>query len=91
MTEQDLRVPSFAELGFRLQWVRENLGLSLKEVAKRTGCSGSTITRIEDGRGAEVATGIFLGVCKALEIKPDHLLKPTTVSTDDGGDDSDAE
>ena len=58
-----------AELSLKIIDVRENLGLSQAEVAKKAQVTQQQLSKIENGVNCNIAT--FLKVCNALGIKLD--------------------
>ena len=62
-----------AELGPRLRQVREQRGLSARELARRIGCSASLISQIE--RGISIpSVGVLYSLATELDSSLDHLL-----------------
>lgn len=57
----------------RLRALRETLGLSLDELARRTHLSPSTISRIETGRRG-IGLDVLLPLARALQVDLDELL-----------------
>ena len=58
MAEQSKSLVNTAELGRSIRRKREELGLSLRDVADETGVSASTLSRIENGTGKPDADNI---------------------------------
>ncbi len=58
MTEQSKSLVNTAELGRSIRRKREEMGLSLRDVADETGVSASTLSRIENGTGKPDADNI---------------------------------
>src|SRR5580692_1546961 len=60
-------------LGPRLRAAREERGLSVRELARRIGCSASLISQIE--RGVSVpSVGVLYSLATELDTSLDHLL-----------------
>jgi len=62
-----------AELGPRLRRVREDRGLSVRELARRISCSPSLISQIERGRSAP-SVGILYAIASELRASLDFLF-----------------
>ncbi|HLH59140.1 MAG TPA: helix-turn-helix transcriptional regulator, partial [Streptosporangiaceae bacterium] len=62
-----------AGLGPRLRQVREERGLSVRELARRVGCSASLISQIERGLSAP-SVGIAYSVATQLRTSLDYLF-----------------
>lgn len=60
-------------LGSRLRQVRDERGLSVRELARRAGCSASLISQIERGNSAPSA-GILYALANELSVSLDHLF-----------------
>ena len=58
MAEQSKSLVNTVELGRAIRRKREELGLSLRDVADETGVSASTLSRIENGTGKPDADNI---------------------------------
>ncbi len=58
-----------AELSLKIAAVRQQLGVSQKEVAKRASVSQQQLSRIENGLNCNMST--FLKVCHALDLTVD--------------------
>ena len=65
-----------AELSLKIIDVRENLGLSQTDVAKKAQVTQQQLSKIENGVNCNIAT--FLRVCNALGIKLD--IEPPKLS-----------
>jgi DNA-binding XRE family transcriptional regulator len=65
-----------AELSLKVLDVREHLGLSQKEVARRAKVTQQQLSKLENGINCTMTT--FLKVCTALGIKID--LEPTKIA-----------
>jgi len=61
-----------------LKTVRENQNLTQKELAKMSGVSYSTITKLETGVITNPSFFLIVKICQALEITTDNLLKLIT-------------
>jgi transcriptional regulator with XRE-family HTH domain len=80
---QEEELPMSLSVGARVKAFRENRGLSLKDVAQRTGFSESLILQIEAGEVLP-PLGDLVKLARALEMKMGYLLaqgesKPYTV------------
>ena len=62
-----------AELGPRLRRVREDRGISVRELARRIGCSPSLISQIERGLSAP-SVGILYAIASELRASLDFLF-----------------
>lgn len=60
-------------LGYRIRCRREDLGLSMEELAEKVGMSKTGIWQIEKGRSVPRANTIYR-MCFALKISPNRLL-----------------
>src|ERR1700738_1131709 len=60
-------------LGPRLRQVREERGLSARELARRVGCSGSLLSAIERGVSAP-SVGVLYALATELGASLDHLF-----------------
>jgi DNA-binding XRE family transcriptional regulator/mannose-6-phosphate isomerase-like protein (cupin superfamily) len=67
-----------AELGPRLRRVREERGLSVRELARRISCSPSLISQIERGLSAP-SVGILYAIATELRASLDFLFGATAV------------
>ena len=61
------------QIGKELQKARLAVGLSLRELEKRSGMSASQISQIETGRRADPGFSTVLRLAKALEVSMDAL------------------
>ena len=71
--ERDVGFDPGAELGPRLRRVREERGLSVRELARRINCSASLISQIERGRSAP-SVGILYAIATELRASLDFLF-----------------
>ena len=71
--ERDAGFDPGAELGPRLRWVREERGLSVRELARRISCSPSLISQIERGLSAP-SVGILYAIATELRASLDFLF-----------------
>jgi len=71
--EQDVGFDPGAELGPRLRRVREERGLSVRELARRINCSASLISQIERGLSAP-SVGILYAIATELRASLDFLF-----------------
>ncbi len=63
------------DIGHRVQTLRKKLGLTMRELANKTGLSQGQVSRLENGRqGFRSAT--LMRVAKALDVQPYHLYLP---------------
>ena len=65
----------------RLKIIREQRGITLRELAETSGVSFSTISKIERGIVKNPAYHAVLNLAAALGVKPEVLLKPRTQAT----------
>jgi transcriptional regulator with XRE-family HTH domain len=65
---------SMRAAGAYLRLMRENLGISQAEVARRIGVSSSQVHRIEEGPGETRAT-LVASVAIAVQAEPEDILK----------------
>src|SRR5215471_20237409 len=78
-------------LGPRLRLAREERQLSVRELARRIGCSASLISQIERGVSAP-SVGVLYSLATELDSSLDHLLfgadsrRPAGVAGADPGD-----
>ena len=68
-----------AELGRAIKRRREELGLSLRDVADKTNVSASTLSRIENGTGKPDADNIAR-LTNWLEMPIDRVMKKTSTT-----------
>ena len=61
-------------IGNKIEEIRTDRGLTLKELASRIGISESTAQRYEAGRIGKFTIAMLLEFAKALNITPAHLL-----------------
>ena len=61
-------------IGNKIEIIRNDRGLTLKELAAKVGISESTAQRYEAGRIGKISISILLEFAKALNVKPAHLL-----------------
>ncbi|HEY3035706.1 MAG TPA: helix-turn-helix transcriptional regulator, partial [Streptosporangiaceae bacterium] len=71
--ERDAGFDPGAELGPRLRRVREDRGLSVRELARRISCSPSLISQIERGLSAP-SVGILYAIATELRASLDFLF-----------------
>lgn len=62
-------------IGNRVKRLRDNQGLSIREVADRAAISKNSIVRLEQGRGTQPVT--VLKVCTVLGVHIERLAEPT--------------
>ncbi len=74
--ERDAAFDPGAQLGPRLRRVREERGLSVRELARRISCSPSLISQIERGRSAP-SVGILYAIASELRASLDFLFGAT--------------
>jgi transcriptional regulator with XRE-family HTH domain len=70
-----------SELGLAIKRKREELGLSLRDVADKTNVSASTLSRIENGTGKPDADNIAR-LSAWLEMPVDRVMKKQTKGTE---------
>lgn len=73
------RAPSQSGLGDRLRRIRVDRGLSLRELARRAGCSPSLLSQVERGQTTPSA-GIVYSLANELGITLDSLFGATPAS-----------
>lgn len=61
-------------LGARLREVRVSAGVTLEQVAERTGLSASSLSDYELGT-TEPKLSVFLAICEALNVNPNTIRK----------------
>jgi transcriptional regulator with XRE-family HTH domain/mannose-6-phosphate isomerase-like protein (cupin superfamily) len=71
-------------LGPRLRLVRENRGVSVRELARRVGCSASLISQVERGLSMP-SVGVLYSVASELDCSLDYLLFGTGAGALEGG------
>lgn len=69
-------------MGDRIRTRRVNLGLTLREVADRVGCTHSTLGKWERGEISSMKASNLKGLAKALECSPLWLLGDNRTSLD---------
>jgi len=62
------------QLGRAIKKLRQDLGISASELAKRSGLSRSYISYLESGRFKDVGLDKFARIAAALEVSADQLL-----------------
>src|SRR3546814_15318702 len=65
------------QVGARLRDVRRERGLTLDELASRSGMSMSTLSRLESGK-RQASLELLLPLTRQLGIRIDHLVQPET-------------
>lgn len=65
--------PDIGPLAERIEELRRAAGLSLYELARRSGVNRSQLTRITQGETRQPATETLNGLARALEIDPEDL------------------
>ncbi len=83
--ERDAAFDPGAELGPRLRRVREDRGLSARELARRINCSPSLISQIERGLSAP-SVGILYAIATELRASLDFLFGVARRGGCDAGD-----
>ncbi|HBG1246776.1 TPA: helix-turn-helix domain-containing protein [Clostridioides difficile] len=63
------------EIGKRIKETRENIGLTLKDVADRVGVATSTIQRYEKGEISQLKLPVLESIAKALNVDPTWITK----------------
>lgn len=61
-------------MGNRLREIRQERGMSLEDLARLSGVSKSTISRIELGE-SEPTQSVMCKICKALGLKLDEVFR----------------
>jgi len=72
-----------AQIGARVQFLRFERGLSMRELADLAGCSPVGIMQIEHGRAA-MTLGTMRKLARALNVQPFDLLNHDTHTSDVG-------
>lgn len=65
---------SATEIGFRIKERREQIGLTLEDIATHVGVARSTIQRYEVGSINRPKLPVLLSISQALRVNPDWLL-----------------
>ena len=65
-------------IGQRIKARREDLGLTLDDVAMRTGITKATLSRYENGVFSRLKVPILESIARALEIEPEQLFDSDT-------------
>lgn len=63
-------------IGQRMKARREQIGLTLDEVAARTGITKATISRYENGVFSRLKLPVLESISRALDMDPSDLLDP---------------
>ncbi|WP_054277933.1 helix-turn-helix domain-containing protein [Clostridioides difficile] len=63
------------KIGKRIKETRENIGLTLKDVADRVGVATSTIQRYEKGEISQLKLPVLESIAKALNVDPTWITK----------------
>ena len=66
--------------GDRIGDLRTNLGMTKKELSRKTGIDASQITRIENGTLKTISSDYLIKLAKELKTSTDYILGLTTVS-----------
>ena len=66
--------------GDRIGDLRTNLGMTKKELSRKTGIDASQITRIENGRLKTISSDYLIKLAKELKTSTDYILGLTPVS-----------
>lgn len=66
---------NYKEIGFRIQFTREMLGLSQKELAQKLGVSQSTLSNYEKGK-RRIYLAQLNEIAEALDKPADYFLQP---------------
>lgn len=66
--------------GDRIGDLRTNLGMTKKELSRKTGIDASQITRIENGSLKTISSDYLIKLAKELKTSTDYILGLTTVS-----------
>lgn len=61
-------------MGYNLKQIRKEKGLTQAELAKRTGISRATISRLENGTQKDLMVGNLNRIAEALECKVSDLI-----------------
>lgn len=69
-------LPSMGDLGTFVRARRLEMGLTLRQVAERSGLSYQLISQIELGTKPNPTTNTIKALARALEIEPSQLLDP---------------
>ena len=63
------------DIGHRVQTLRKRRGLTMRELADRTGLSQGQVSRLENGRQG-LRSGTLMRLAEALGVRPYHLYLP---------------
>ncbi len=66
--------------GRRIRFAREEAGLSIRELAERSGVDKGQISRFENGDALEISAGRFFDLCEALTLDPVYVWTGKTRS-----------
>lgn len=69
-------MPAMGDLGKYIRSRRQELGLTLRQVAERSGLSYQLISQIELGTKPNPTFNTVKALARALEIEPSQLLEP---------------
>jgi len=72
--ERVVKEEGLSILGERLRTEREKQGLSIRELARRSGVRHATIVRLEAGGSDNITTDTLLRLCRTLRVSTDYLL-----------------
>lgn len=64
-----------AKVEFKLKAVREEIGISQSELAKKSGVGRVTINRIENGEVNTITSRTLVRLAKALNVSTDTLIQ----------------
>ena len=73
LDKQEVKITTQVEVGHRTKELREALGMNRNQFAEFVGCSGSTISRIEDGRNM-IEKSLAMKIAEKCRIGVDWLL-----------------
>lgn len=64
-------------IGQRIRSRREQMGLTLDDVAARVGITKATVSRYENGIITRLKIPVLESIARALDLEPEDLLDPT--------------
>ena len=68
-------------IGLRIKARREQLGLTLDDVAQRIGITKGTVSRYENGVIARLKVPVLESIARVLDMEPEDLIDPSSAPT----------
>lgn len=68
-------IPPSTKFGYRLRTLRQDLGLTQAELAKKTRIAQETISRLESGRHKQPDMETVLTIAQVLGVSIDYFFK----------------